>query len=88
MSVSARRKELAELIPVIVDRERDGEAVHLSQIYAAVERDHGHLVDTEVEPPPSNAVRWKHELRWELETLVAKGTVRRRKDLGPTLYSR
>lgn len=83
-----RRQELAALLPHIVDREADGEPVHLRQIYAAIERDHPHLVDGEVEPPPSNAVRWKHELRWELETLVVRGFVRRRKDLGPAFYSR
>lgn len=81
-----RRQEFAQLIPVIVRSERDGEAVHLSEIYAAIERDHPALVDDEVEPS-TGAVRWKHELRWELETLVVHRDVRRRKDLGRGLYS-
>lgn len=76
------------LLPQIVEREAAGRPIHLSQIYAAIERNHGHLVDEEIEPPPSSAVRWKHELRWELETLVVNGTLRRRKDLGRAIYSR
>ena len=83
-----RRREFAEILPVIVAREGDGNPIHLSRIYFAVERDHAHLVDSEIEPPPSNAVRWKHELRWEVETLVANGGLRRRKDLGRGMYSR
>ncbi|SEE60136.1 hypothetical protein [Jiangella alba] len=81
----SRRQEFAKLLPLVIRRERDGDAVHLSDIYGAVERDHPQLVDDEVEA--SGAVRWKHELRWELETLVVDGGVRRRKDLGRGFYS-
>lgn len=81
-----RRQELARLIPDIVMTEKGGEPVHLADIYAAVERDHATLVDDEIEPA-SRALRWKHQLRWELETLVADGSVRRRKDLGRGIYS-
>lgn len=81
-----RRQELANLLPVIVKSERAGGAVHLGDIYAAVERDHPNLVDSEVEAT-TGAIRWKHELRWELETLVIAGRVRRRKDLGRGMYS-
>ena len=82
-----RRQDFASLLPQIVRFEADGEPVHLRQIYAAIERDRPDLVDDEIEPPPSNAVRWRHELRWELETLVVSGKIRRRKDLGRGLYS-
>lgn len=82
-----RRQEFASPLPRIVRTEAEGEPVHLRQIYAAVERDRPDLVDDEIEPPPSNAVRWRHELRWELETLVVSGVVQRRKDLGRGLYS-
>jgi len=85
--MNTRRQEFATLLPLVIGREADGGPVHLGQVYAAVMRDHGHLVDEEVEPPPSNALRWKHDLRWELETLVVKGAVRRRKDLGRGIYS-
>lgn len=84
--MSQRRAEFAMLLPQMVGSQ--GKPVHLSEIYATVERDHPHLVDDEVEPPPSNALRWKHDLRWELETLVVKGELRQRKDLGPALYSK
>lgn len=71
---------------MIVRSERGGDALDLGSIYAAVERDHPTLVDDEVEPG-TGAVRWKHELRWELETLVVNGEIRRRKDLGRGMYS-
>lgn len=83
----SRRQEFAAILPAIVARENDGNPVHLSGIYSAVERDYPHLVDAEVEPPPSNAIRWKHELRWEIETLVVNGELRRRKELGRGMYS-
>jgi len=82
----SRRQDFAKLLPIIVREERNGEPVHLADIYDAVERDHAVLVDDEVEPD-TGAVRWKHELRWELETLVGSGDIRRRKDLGRGLYS-
>ena len=81
-----RRQEFAKLLPIIVSSEAGGSAVHLRDIYAAVERDHPSLVDTEVEPS-TGAIRWKHELRWELETLVVHAELRRRKDLGRGVYS-
>ena len=61
--------------------------IHLSAIYAQVEQDHPNLVDDELEPGRSKVVRWKHELRWELETHVVAGRIRRRKDLDRGLYS-
>lgn len=82
-----RRHEFASLLPRIVRSEADGEPIHLRQIYAAIERARPDLVDDEIEPPPSAAVRWQHELRWELETLVVTGKVQRRKDLGRGIYS-
>lgn len=81
-----RRQEFANLLPLIVRNESDGAPVHLSQIYAAIERDHPALVDDEIEVS-TGVIRWKHELRWELETLVVNGAVQRRKDLGRGLYS-
>lgn len=80
-----RRQELATLLPLIVGSSGT-KAIHLHDIYAAVERDHPALVDDEVEAS-TGAVRWKHDLRWELETLVVKGDIRRRKDLGRGMYS-
>lgn len=73
-------------MPVIVRDECDGQPVHLSRIYAAIERDYPALVDDEIEVS-TGVVRWKHELRWELETLVVNGAVKRRKDLGRGQYS-
>jgi hypothetical protein len=86
--MSKRRSEFAEILPLIVDLEAVDGVAGLDCVYAAVERDYGHLVDAEVEPPPSNALRWKHDLRWELETLVVRGVLRRRKDHGRGKYSR
>lgn len=74
------------LLPVIVRNECEGRPVHLSQIYAAIERDYPALVDDEIEVS-TGVIRWKHELRWELETLVVDGVVQRRKDLGRGQYS-
>lgn len=85
VTVVTRRQELAKLLPVIVGSCGD-EAIHLRDIYAAVERDHPTLVDDEVEAT-TGAIRWKHDLRWELETLVIKGDIRRRKELGRGVYS-
>lgn len=82
----SRRQDFARLLPAIVRQERAGQPIHLTEIYAVVERDHPTLVDDEIEPS-TRAVRWKHELRWELETLVVSGDVRRRKDLGRGQYS-
>lgn len=81
-----RRQEFARLIPEIIRSDVNGDAIHLTDIYATIERDHPTLVDMEIETA-TGAVRWKHELRWELETLVVNGDVRRRKDLGRGLYS-
>jgi hypothetical protein len=81
-----RRQELSKLLPIIVGSEAGGSAVNLRDIYAAVERDHPGLVDAEVEDATGRS-RWKHELRWELETLVVHGDLRRRKDLGRGYYS-
>ncbi len=82
----SRRAEFARLIPRIVLDERAGHPVQLSEVYAAVERDHPDLVDDEIEAS-TGAVRWKHELRWELETLVGEGSILRRKDVGRGYYS-
>jgi len=82
-----RRQEFARLIPIIIDSEQLGEPVSLLDIYQAIERDAPHLIDDEIETS-TGAVRWKHELRWELETLVGEASVRRRKDLGRGIYSR
>lgn len=81
----SRRAELAVLLPKIV--EAAGEPIHLSTIYAQVEQDRPQLVDDELEPGPSRVVRWKHELRWEMETQVVAGRICRRKDLGRGMYS-
>ena len=81
-----RRQEFAELIPRIVVSEHGGLPVSIAEIYGVVERDHPTLVDYEIEIT-TGAVHWKHELRWELETLVVKGAVKRRKELGRGVYS-
>lgn len=81
-----RRQEFAKLLPIIVDSEAGGSGVELRDIYAVFERDHPTLVDAEIEAS-TGAIRWKHELRWELETLVVHGRLRRRKDLGRGYYS-
>lgn len=81
-----RRQEFTQLIPRIVRGERGGDPVSIADLYGAIERDHADLVDAEVEPS-TGAVRWKHELRWELETLVVRGEVKRRKDLGRGIYA-
>ena len=62
-------------------------AMALRDIYRAIEQALPHCVDDEPDPPPSHGLRWQHELRWELETLVTTGEVLRRKDLGRGLYS-
>jgi len=81
-----RRQEFAELIPRIVTNENGGRPVSISEIYGAIEREHPELVDAEIEPR-TGAVHWKHELRWELETLVVNDLVKRRKELGRGVYS-
>ncbi|MDQ6525534.1 hypothetical protein RB608_18085 [Nocardioides sp. LHD-245] len=82
-----RRQEFAQLLPTIVRLEAGGRPVHLRDIYAAVERDHPDLVDDEIEASTGRS-RWQHELRWELETLVVHGDLKRRKELGRGMYSR
>jgi hypothetical protein len=81
-----RRQQFAMVIARIVSTERDGAPISIADLYSAIERDHPDLVDEEVEST-TGAVQWKHELRWELETAVCKGEVRRRKDLGRGMYS-
>lgn len=81
-----RRQEFAALIPRILRDEGAGDPLSIGHLYGAVERDHPELVDSELEAS-TGAVRWKHEFRWELETLVVKGEVKRRKDLGRGVYS-
>lgn len=78
-----RRQRFAELIPTLV---RGNDLISITDLYAAIEQDHPDLVDDETEPG-TGAVRWKHEFRWELETLVVTGRVRRRKDIGRGIYS-
>lgn len=82
-----RRQEFATLLPQIIFQEMNGDPVDLGTIYVAVERDRPDRVDEDIEPPPSNVLRWRHALRWEIETLVVGGTVRSRKDLGRAIYS-
>lgn len=79
----SRRQQFAELIPRII---RGNDTTSITELYAVIEQAHPDLVDDEIEPG-TGAVRWKHELRWELETLVVRGVVRRRKDLGRGIYS-
>lgn len=74
------------MVQSIVGSAPAGAAVSLDEIYAAVTHERPDLVDDEIEAG-SGAIRWKHELRWELETLVVAGQVRRRKDLGRGIYS-
>jgi len=81
-----RRQEFARFISHVIRDERAGYAVSISDLYAAVEREHSELVDDEVETS-TGALRWKHEFRWELETLVVRGDIKRRKDLGRGIYS-
>jgi hypothetical protein len=81
-----RRQEFARQIPRILAEEQAGDPISIGDLYGAVERDHAELVDAEVEAS-TGAVRWKHEFRWELETLVIRGEIKRRKDLGRGIYS-
>lgn len=81
-----RRMKLLALLPGIVGTERGGRPVHLDVIYAAIKRDHPTLVDDEIERPKGE-LRWKHDVRWELQRLVGRGQVQRRKDLGRSMYS-
>ena len=60
-------------------------AVHLRGIYAAVERDHPSLVDTESRFRPGGPVEARAAMG--VETLVVNGELRRRKDLGRGIYS-
>lgn len=78
-----RRQQFAGLIPKLVQGRN---SVSLADLYLAIEQDHADLIDDEVEPG-TGVVRWKHEFRWEMETLVVSGKVRRRKDLGRGIYS-
>lgn len=78
-----RRQQFAEIIPTLVC---GNDSISLTDLYAAIEQDHPDLTDEEVEQD-TGAVRWKHEFRWELETLVVTGRVRRRKDIGKGIYS-
>src|SRR5205807_10213944 len=85
--VSERRTELRDHLPHIVRTLDHGAGAHLTEIYSYVERNHAHLVDDERDPPPGNGLKWKHDLRWEVETLVLQGVIMRRKDLGRARYS-
>lgn len=74
------------MLPTIIPSERCGEPVSIGSLYAAVERDHPELVDDEIEPG-TNALHWRHQLRWALETLIVKNEIRRRNGLGRGMYS-
>ena len=84
--MSSRRNLFATKLQTLVRSERSGEPVTLKELYVAIARDMPELVDDEVEPN-STQLRWKHELRWELETLVVRHEITRRKDLGLGVYS-
>ncbi|GAB3155991.1 hypothetical protein GCM10027058_29330 [Microbacterium neimengense] len=81
-----RRQTFAAVIPKVVRSERGGEPVSIADIYAAIERDFPVLADGEIESS-TGVLRWRHELRWEIETAVVKGKIQRRKDLGRGFYS-
>ena len=56
----------------------------LQALYKAVESESPDLADDEHD---QWGLKWRHEVRWEVETLVTQGTLRRRKDLGRAMYS-
>jgi hypothetical protein len=86
--VTTRRDEFRRLIPDIISRLDTGRGVPLASIYAAINRDHPHLVDDEPDPHAPERPLWEHDVRWEIETLVLHHDIRRRKDLGRGMYSR
>lgn len=81
----SRRSLLAARLPALI-RAKAADPVSLAAIYDAVEQNMPELIDDEVEPGTAQ-LKWKHELRWEIESLVIRGELKRRKDLGRGYYS-
>lgn len=85
--MQSRRTAFREALPGLVSHLEQGRGVHIVQIYASAESELPQLIDSEPDPTAPRQLKWKHELRWELETLVQAGQVHRRKDLGRGMYS-
>lgn len=64
-----------------------GDGACLSAMYDEMERRLPDLVDSEPDPFQPAGLRWHHDMRWEIETLVVHGVIRRRKDLGRGRYA-
>jgi hypothetical protein len=79
-----RRRELNELLPRIV---AGADVMSLRQIYVGVKKAAPWLVDDEPDPAAMHRLKWEHDVRWEIETLVASGVLVRRRELGRGLYS-
>lgn len=67
-------------------RDSSSQALQLRAIYDNVSELRPDLTDDEVESD-SGRLKWKHELRWEIESLVRSGLILRRKELGRGWYS-
>lgn len=70
----------------VVGRAR-GVPVSLAYFYEVVEREHPELVDSEPDPHAPSRPKWQHDLRWELQTAVSGGLIRKREDVGRGYYS-
>lgn len=81
----SRRRAFAQLLPELIAQLSYDGAVNLSSLYEAIENQFPGLVGDEVDG--DDKPQWKHDLRWELETLVGNGSVLRRRDLGRGWYS-
>lgn len=80
-----RRRLFFQEIPGLIGQLDRGGGVRLRDIYGAIESEFPASVDTERELPPGHGLKWKHDVRWEIETLVAQRVIVRRKDLGRPL---
>lgn len=83
----SRRQVFAQEIPKVIAGLDGGNGVALRTIYRAIAEGLPELVDDEVEVPPGHGLKWQHDVRWEIETLVGHNEIARRKDLGRGIYS-
>lgn len=81
----SRRRVLATVLPPLVRQLAGDGAVLLQNLYEAVELRYPELVDDELDD--DGKPQWRHEMRWEIETLVGDGLLKRRRELGRGWYS-
>lgn len=85
--MSERRQVFRAELPRMIASASTNGLISLDQLYEQVASRFPLLLDEQPDPPPGHGLKWQHELRWGLETLVGQKVVLRRKDVGRGFYS-